>query len=51
MLVRLIRSNKSILLNLLKRFINFSERSIKINGQNISDVILRSLRENIVVIL
>jgi len=49
-LIRLIRSSKSTLLNLLKWFINFSEGSIKINGQNISNVILRSLRENIAVI-
>ncbi|OCK96767.1 P-loop containing nucleoside triphosphate hydrolase protein, partial [Cenococcum geophilum 1.58] len=49
-LIGLTRSGKSILLNLLKRFIDPSKGSIKINGQNISDVILRSLRENITVI-
>ncbi|OCK98594.1 uncharacterized protein K441DRAFT_542186, partial [Cenococcum geophilum 1.58] len=49
-LIRLTRSGKSILLNLLKRFINPSEGSIKINGQNINNVTLRSLRENIAVI-
>jgi len=43
MLIKLTRSSKSTLLNLLKRFINSSKRSIKINSQNISNVILRSL--------
>ena len=50
MLIRLTRSGKSTLLNLLKRFINPSKGSIKINGQNISNIILRSLQENIVVV-
>jgi len=49
-LIRLTRSGKSTLFNLLKRFINPSEGSIKINSQNISNIILRSLRENIAVI-
>ena len=49
-LIRLTRSGKSILLNLLKRFIDPSKGSIKINSQNISNVILRSLRENIAII-
>ena len=49
-LIRLTGSGKSTLLNLLKRFIDPSKGSIKINSQNISNVILRSLRENIVVI-
>jgi len=49
-LIRLTRNSKSTLLNLLKRFIDPSKGSIKIDGQNISDVILRSLRENIAVI-
>ena len=49
-LIGLTGSGKSILLNLLKRFINPSKGSIKINGQNISNVILRSLRENIAVV-
>ena len=49
-LIGLTRSGKSILLNLLKRFIDPSKGSIKINSQNISNVILRSLRENIAVI-
>jgi ABC-type multidrug transport system fused ATPase/permease subunit len=31
-LIKLTKSGKSILLNLLKRFINFSKGSIKING-------------------
>ena len=42
-LVRPIRSGKSTLFNLLKRFIDFSKESIKIDGQNISNVTLRSL--------
>jgi len=42
-LIRLTKSGKSILLNLLKRFIDPSEGSIKINGQNISNITLRSL--------
>jgi len=50
-LVRLTGSGKSILFNLLKRFINPSKGSIKINGQNISNVILKSLQENIAIIL
>jgi len=49
-LIRPTRSSKSILLNLLKRFIDPSKGSIKINSQNISNVTLRSLRENIAVI-
>jgi len=49
-LIRLTGSSKSTLLNFLKRFINPSKGSIKINGQNISNVTLRSLQENIVVI-
>ena len=50
-LIRLTGSGKFILLNLLKWFINPSEGNIKINGQNISTVTLRSLRENITAIL
>jgi len=42
-LIRPTRSGKSTLLNLLKRFINPSKGSIKINSQNISNVTLRSL--------
>ena len=49
-LIKLTRSGKSTLLNLLKRFIDPSKGSIKINGQNISNITLRSLQENIVVI-
>ena len=49
-LIRPTKSNKSTLLNLLKRFIDPSKGSIKINSQNISDVTLKSLRENIAVI-
>ena len=49
-LIKLTRSGKSILLNLLKRFIDPSKGSIKINSQNISNIILRSLRENIAII-
>ncbi|OCK91108.1 uncharacterized protein K441DRAFT_575886, partial [Cenococcum geophilum 1.58] len=49
-LIKLTKSGKSILLNLLKRFINPNKGRIKINSQNISNITLRSLRENIAVI-
>jgi len=49
-LIGLIKNSKSTLFNLLKWFIDPSKENIKINGQNISDVILKSLRENIAII-
>jgi len=49
-LIRPTGSGKSTLLNLLKRFIDPSKGSIKINSQNISNVTLRSLQENIAVV-